>query len=102
MTLSKKHLYNDEEVVIDMHPHWWYLVPRGFVLVVTMALAGVVLVGHAGGTQKAHSGPYTYAWWGTGLRYGSAVLVAAALVTFLARLIQWNSIIFVVTTERCI
>jgi uncharacterized membrane protein YdbT with pleckstrin-like domain len=102
MALSKKHLYNDEEVVIDMHPHWWYLVPRGFGLVASMAVAAIILVGHLGGTQKSHDGPYHYNWWGTGLRYGSAVLVAVALLAFLARLIQWNSIIFVVTTERCI
>ncbi len=95
--LPKKHLYNDEEVVIDMHPHWWYLVPRGFSLVVAMVLAGWVYFGHPGRTKHG-----TYPWWGTGLRYAGAILVAVALLAFLARLIQWNSISFVVTTERCI
>jgi len=100
VTLSKKHLYNDEEIVIDMHPHWWYLVPRGFSLVASMVLAGFLLFGHVG--RYGTTGHFHYHWWGTGLRYGSALLVAVALVVFLGRLIQWNSISFVVTTERCI
>ncbi len=90
MTLSKKHLYNDEEIVIDMHPHWWFLTPRGAGLVASMILGGFALT-----LDSAK-------WWGKGLKYGSAVLVLVFLVAFLARLLQWNSINFVVTTERCI
>jgi uncharacterized membrane protein YdbT with pleckstrin-like domain len=64
-----------------------------------MALAGWILFGHLG--RIGHAGDH-YHWWGQGLRYGSAVLVAGSLLVFLGRLIQWNSISFVVTTERCI
>ena len=99
VSLPKKHLYNDEEVVIDMHPHWWYLVPRGSLLVLAMAL-GLWIFVRKFGEKPVDSG--SYEWWGSALRYGSAVVVAVALVAFVARLIQWNCINFVVTTERCI
>lgn len=98
MTFSRKHLYNDEAIVIDMHPHWWYLVPRGAALVAAMAVGGWVWIERFGRSEQTHE----YSWWGDVLRYGTAVLVAAALVAFLARLIEWNSTNFVVTTERCI
>jgi uncharacterized membrane protein YdbT with pleckstrin-like domain len=97
VTLSRKHLYNDEEVVLDLHPHWWYLVPRGSVLVAAMALAGWFW---ASGQGKADDG--SYEWWGNVLRYGLLVLLVGSLLVFLARLIQWNYINFVVTSERCI
>jgi len=90
MSLPKNHLYNDEEVVIDMHPHWVFLVPRGAGLLASMVLGVWAL---------SRSGNQT---WITGVRWLSLVLVVAFLVTFLAKLIVWNSINFVVTTERCI
>jgi hypothetical protein len=99
VTLSRKHLYNDEEVVIDMHPHWWYLVPRGTLLVLTMVLGGWFWsYAH---DQKGWT-KHGYPWWGEVLRWGSIGLIVVALVAFLARLVQWWSIDFVVTTERCI
>jgi len=97
MALSKKHLYNDETVVIDMHPHWWYLVPRGSVLVLSMAIGIWVFAAKPG---EAEGGELS--WWGDVLRYAAAVFIAVALVAFLARLLQWYFINFVVTTERCI
>jgi len=90
MSLPKNHLYNDEEVVIDMHPHWVFLVPRGAGLLASMVLGVWAL---------SRSGNQT---WITGVRWLSLVLVVAFLVTFLAKLIVWTSINFVVTTERCI
>jgi uncharacterized membrane protein YdbT with pleckstrin-like domain len=97
VSLPKKHLYNDEEVVLDMHPHWWYLVPRGALLGLAMVLAIWFFAERPG---KLANGDYR--WWGQGLRWGAILLLVVGLVTFLARLIQWNSINFVVTTERCI
>jgi uncharacterized membrane protein YdbT with pleckstrin-like domain len=97
VSLPKKHLYNDEEVVIDMHPHWWYLVPRGSLLLLSMVLAVWFFAAKPG---KRDSGGYE--WYGEGLRWAAIILLVASLVIFLARLIQWNFINFVVTTERCI
>lgn len=98
MTFSRKHLYNDEAIVIDMHPHWWYLVPRGAGLVAAMAIGIWVWAERFGRDETTKQ----FSWWGDVLRYGTALLVAVALVGFVARLIQWSSINFVVTTERCI
>jgi uncharacterized membrane protein YdbT with pleckstrin-like domain len=96
VTLSRKHLYNDEEVVLDLHPHWWYLVPRGALLVLSMALAGWFWWADVGKEDGK------FLWWGNVLRYGVLAFLVVALVVFLARLVQWNAINFVVTSERCI
>ena len=90
MTLPKGHLYNDEQVVVDMHPHWIFLVPRGAGLLASMVLGVWAL------TLKGHR------TWVSGLKWVSLVLVVGFLVVFLAKLVVWNSINFVVTTERCI
>ena len=97
MSLPRKHLYNDEEVVIDMHPHWWYLAPRGALLALSMVLAVWYFAGRPDDWKGADP-----PWYGEALRWGAIVLLVVSLLAFLARLIQWNYIDFVVTTERCI
>jgi uncharacterized membrane protein YdbT with pleckstrin-like domain len=90
--LPKGHLYNDEEIVIDLHPHWWLLTPASAGLVVAMVFGGWTL---------AISGdPAT--WWQTTLKVAAAIAVAYFLVLVVVRLVQWRTTDFVVTTERCI
>lgn len=91
MTFPAKHLYDAEEVVIDQHPHWWWLVPRGAALVASMIIAVVVL--WKVGSESS---------WSTPLRVIAFALLAVSLVAFLIRLIDWRTTMFVVTTERCI
>jgi len=91
MGISAKHLNDGEEVVLDLHPHWWYLAKRGALLIGAIAL-GVAALAWAGGDQ----------WYELAAKYGALVLVFIALVAFLARLIMWQNIDFVITTERCI
>ena len=88
MAFSDKHLNDGEEVVLDLHPHWYFLFPRGALLVILIGLWLLSLM--VDGTAR------TVAQVAVGL----GVLVA--LIWFVLRLIEWWSTQFVVTTERCI
>ncbi|MFN8052958.1 MAG: PH domain-containing protein [Acidimicrobiales bacterium] len=92
MAFPKKHLYNDEAIVIDRYPHWWYLAPRAFALILASAL-GIFVLTYDFGNDSNLEKP---------LKYVAGVVVAIALVAFVIRLIGWRSTNFVVTTERCI
>lgn len=91
MSLHPKYLTENEEVVLDLHPHWWYLVPRGAALVGSMVLAGVVLW-KVDRTKTL----------GDVIAYASWLLLAVVLVWFVARVLRWRTTDFVVTTDRCI
>jgi uncharacterized membrane protein YdbT with pleckstrin-like domain len=92
VAFPKKHLYNDEEIVIDRYPHWWYLAPRAFLLVLASA-AGIFVLQYDFEKDSNLETP---------IKYVAAALVVIALVAFLIRVIGWRSTNFVVTTERCI
>jgi uncharacterized membrane protein YdbT with pleckstrin-like domain len=79
-----KLLNQNESIVLDLRPHWWFLVPRA-------ALLGLLLV----------AGIAALGWedW-AGAVVG--VLVIAALIFFLLRLAVWATTNFVVTTDRVI
>ncbi len=92
MGISVKHLNENEEIVLDLHPHWWYLAKYTLVLIAAMVLVGVVL-GIGGNGDE---------WYVDPARYGSGAVLFVALVAFGIRLIMWKNIDFVVTSERCI
>ena len=72
MGISSKFLNDHEAVVLDLHPHWWFLVPRGAALVGSMAL--VIFSLSPDGEQ----------WYVTGSQYVTgALLLAASLVIML-------------------
>jgi uncharacterized membrane protein YdbT with pleckstrin-like domain len=82
-----RRLLNDhEDVILDIHPHWWMLVPPVAVLAVTIGLSLWI-------TTR-----YENEW-------ASAVSLApalAALVWFLVRYAKWATTNFVLTTDRLI
>jgi membrane protein YdbS with pleckstrin-like domain len=79
-------LHDGEEVVIDVHPHWWYL--AGPVLVLAMVIAGAV----AAAVESVPS-------WADWMVLGVLVLAVAWLI---GRYARWASISLVVTTSRLI
>jgi uncharacterized membrane protein YdbT with pleckstrin-like domain len=80
-----RQLLNDgEDVVLDLHPHWWRFVKP----VMLMAVAVV-------GATTAPDG-------NDALRTLAGVLVLAALVWFGVRYAKWATTNFVVTTDRLI
>ena len=86
MAFPRKLLNEGEECVLDLHPHWWYLVPQSAALVAALVFGVVALVGEWHGALQALAG----------------VLILAALVWWGARYMAWRTTNFVVTTDRLI
>ncbi len=86
MAFSPANLNDNEQVVLDIHPHWWYFVPQMAALAGAIALGIVALV--------------------LGLPQIVLLLVAVLIVGVLAwlgaRYVVWNSTNFVITTDRLI
>ncbi len=86
MAFSKDLLSPDEEIVLDLNPHWWYLVPAGGLLVfcIAIAVAAMVFIGGTPGLIIA------------------AIMLIPALINFVAAYLKWSNTNFVVTNERII
>jgi uncharacterized membrane protein YdbT with pleckstrin-like domain len=81
----RENLNHNEEVVLDLRPHWWYLAPQVVVLALTI-VAGVA-------SLLLTPVP---------VQIVAAVLILAALGWFLVRYIGWSTTSFVITTDRLI
>jgi uncharacterized membrane protein YdbT with pleckstrin-like domain len=86
----RKLLNEGEEVVLDLHPHWWFFAKHVALLVLATVLGILVAV-------KGPSGAV-----GSSLGVVVAVIVLAALVWFGMRYAQWTTTNFVVTTDRLV
>jgi len=82
----RKLLNDSEDIVLDLHPHWWFFAPPMF------ALVGAVILG-----VLAIAGPNT-SW----LNVPVGVLIVGCLVWFGLRYSKWITTNFVVTTDRLI
>jgi uncharacterized membrane protein YdbT with pleckstrin-like domain len=82
-----RRLLNDQEdIVLDLHPHWWFFAPP------LLALIGSIVLG-------------ILAWAGTDAGWLQApvgVLIVVCLVWFGWRYLRWVTTNFVVTTDRLI
>jgi uncharacterized membrane protein YdbT with pleckstrin-like domain len=81
-------LRENEQLVLDLHPHWWYFAKAMLATVVAVLLAMVVLV----------EVPNGWDW----LKLITAVLVLAALVWLAERYVHWVTTYFILTTDRVI
>ncbi|HET9444296.1 MAG TPA: PH domain-containing protein [Acidimicrobiales bacterium] len=86
MAFPKKLLAEGEEVVLYLHPHWWFYVRP--VVVLVLAVAGTV-------TASVLNSPD----WLFLVLLG---LVGLALLWVVGRLVRWVTTEFVVTTERLV
>ncbi len=79
-------LHPNEELVLDLHPHWWYIAKSlaGLGLSVLFGLMALAL------------------GWPDGVRVLAALLVVATLIWFAERYIRWISTHFVLTSDRVI
>ena len=87
MGFPPKLLHPDEEVLVDVHPHWRFLVKP---LLAVLVLAAVLVVA---GPVLAVSVPVII---------GVGALAGLAVLWFLVRWLRWSNEHFVVTSERLI
>ena len=85
MPYPQDELHPTEDLVLDLHPHWWFFAKSAAVLVVAFVLGIVVL---ANG-------------WGW-LKVPVAIFVLVTVVWFAERYIRWVSTHFVLTSDRVI
>jgi len=79
-------LTDDEELILDLRPHWWFLAQAAAVLAVAVVLGLVALI----------------AGWPSAIRFIAGLLVLGALGYFGIVYSRWSTTNFVVTTERVI
>jgi uncharacterized membrane protein YdbT with pleckstrin-like domain len=85
MPYPENELHATEELILDLHPHWWFFAKSAAVLGVAAIVAIFVLV------QK----------WGWA-NIPVAIFVFVTLVWFAERYIRWVSTHFVLTSDRVI
>lgn len=86
MPFSRKLLNDGEEIVLDLHPHWWSFAQPAAALAVAFAAGVWALVWDGPGFVEALMG----------------ALLLAAVVWFGLSYAQWSTTHFVITTDRLI
>ncbi len=86
MPYPTKLLNDNESLVLDLHPHWWYFVEAAVALVVSIILAILTV---------AFDAPASLKW-------VCLVLIVASAIWLFVRYINWLTTNFVVTTDRVI
>jgi uncharacterized membrane protein YdbT with pleckstrin-like domain len=82
----RKLLNDDEQIVLDLHPHWWFFAPP------LLALLAAVVVGILALVNDVH----------TALKIPIGLIVLVLLGWFGWRYLRWVTTNFVVTTDRLI
>ena len=91
MAFPRKLLNDSEELVVDIRPHWIFLMPSISLLVLAIAFGVAILIaGPDEGTEA------------TVLRVLAGVLVLVALIFFVVRWAKWACTIFVLTSDRVV
>lgn len=90
MPYPHKLLNENEEVALDLHPHWWFFAESVSLFVVS-AVAWLYFVGNG-----------TEAWWDTAGLWVSGVVALYSLVWSGVRYLKWRTTNFVVTNDRLI
>lgn len=86
MPFPPKLLNDGEDVVLDLHPHWWFFAPHIAALILSLAIGLGLLVSDLPAAVGVFGG----------------LLVIVCLLVFGVRYAQWITINFVVTTDRLI
>jgi uncharacterized membrane protein YdbT with pleckstrin-like domain len=86
MPYPQKLLNDNETLVLDLHPHWWYFIEAAVALVISVVLAILALALD----------------WPNWVRWLFLVLIVLSAVWLLARFLKWLTTHFVVTSDRVI
>ena len=91
MPFPRKLLNESEDVVLDLHPHWWFLAKQTLALLAAIVVGALVLVNDDNDIT------------GNGIvRVLAGVLILLALGWWGFRYLDWRTTNFVVTTDRLI
>jgi uncharacterized membrane protein YdbT with pleckstrin-like domain len=82
----RKLLNDDEQIVLDLHPHWWFFAPP------LLALIAALIVGILALANDVH----------TAIQIPVGIIVLGLLAWFGWRYLRWITTNFVVTTDRLI
>jgi membrane protein YdbS with pleckstrin-like domain len=82
----KELLSDDEELILDLRPHWWYITPAGVYLGIAVLLGLVALAQD----------------WPSAVKVFFGLVVLVALGYFAKRYGEWATTNFVVTNERVV
>ena len=85
MPYPKKLLNDNETLVLDLHPHWWYFVEAAVALVASIVLGIVALA--AGLAERRSSG-------------SPSCSSSASAIWLVVRYVKWLTTNFVVTSDR--
>jgi uncharacterized membrane protein YdbT with pleckstrin-like domain len=88
---DESNLHRDEQIVLDLHPHWVMLAKGVVILVLTTAVGLWVLLGWDRDGTLADV-----------VNVVVTLAIIASLLYLLQRWVAWVSTNFVVTTDRCI
>jgi uncharacterized membrane protein YdbT with pleckstrin-like domain len=86
MGYPQENLHSKEELVLDLHPHWWFFTPSLVALAASMVFGLAAVLGE----------------WSPVLKTGIAVVVLGCLLWFGVRYAQWATTDLVLTTDRLI
>lgn len=86
MPYPEDSLHPSEELVLHLHPHWWYIAKS--VMMVAVAVVFGIIVLSAG--------------WPDWVKVASALLVVGTLVFFAERYVRWVTTHFALTSDRVI
>jgi membrane protein YdbS with pleckstrin-like domain len=82
----RENLHAQEDLVLDLHPHWWTITPSILTMVLALGLGLWALV----------------ADWPAAVKFIAAALILLCLVWFAVRYLQLITTNFVLTTDRVI
>jgi uncharacterized membrane protein YdbT with pleckstrin-like domain len=91
VAFPRKLLNDDEDIVLDLHPHWWFFIEPLLALLASVGL-GVLVVALSGGVGDVP------VW----AAFPLGVVILICLVWFGIRYARWATTHFVVTTDRLI
>ncbi len=89
MPFPRRLLNDNENMVLDLHPHWWFFGPSAIALAV--AMVGVFWV------RSLVSG-----WLATVVGYLGLGIIVVCAARLAVEVVKWRTTYFVVTTERII
>jgi uncharacterized membrane protein YdbT with pleckstrin-like domain len=91
VAFPKKLLNDNESMVLDLRPHWWFMAEPTAALIGALVLGFVVIA-----RAEDDSTAWDIAQWGSG------ILLLVCLVWFFLRYLKWVTTNFVVTSDRVI